>query len=41
MAYRTSGPVDSQPMSRRLYLRLGDRVFHTEHEEWGAGAVVE
>src|SRR5206468_627224 len=26
---------------RRLYLRLGDRVFHTDHEEWGEGAVVE
>jgi hypothetical protein len=28
-------------MPPRLYLRLGDRVFHAEHEEWGAGAVVE
>ena len=28
-------------MPRRLYLRLGDRVFHAEHEEWGEGAVVE
>ena len=27
--------------SRRLYLRLGDRVVHLEHEEWGEGAVVE
>jgi hypothetical protein len=25
----------------RLYLRLGDRVFHVDHEEWGEGAVVE
>ena len=25
----------------RLYLRLGDRVFHADHEEWGEGAVVE
>jgi hypothetical protein len=25
----------------RLYLRLGDRVAHREHEEWGEGAVVE
>ncbi len=25
----------------RLYLRLGDRVFHACHEEWGQGAVVE
>jgi hypothetical protein len=25
----------------RLYLRLGDRVSHLEHEEWGEGAVVE
>jgi len=25
----------------RLYLRLGDRVYHLSREEWGAGAVVE
>jgi hypothetical protein len=25
----------------RLYLRLGDRVAHLDHEEWGEGAVVE
>jgi hypothetical protein len=25
----------------RLYLRLGDRVFHRDHGEWGEGAVVE
>lgn len=25
----------------RLYLRLGDHVFHSEREEWGMGAVVE
>ena len=28
-------------MPARLYLRLGDRVFHAEHEEWGDGSVVE
>jgi hypothetical protein len=28
-------------MSRRLYLRLGDRVVHADHEEWGEGTVVE
>ncbi len=29
-------------MSRaRLYLRLGDRVYHADREEWGGGAVVE
>jgi hypothetical protein len=28
-------------MPARLYLRLGDRVFHVDHEEWGEGAVVE
>jgi len=28
-------------MPARLYLRLGDRVVHTDHEEWGEGAVVE
>lgn len=28
-------------MPARLYLRLGDRVFHSAHEEWGEGAVVE
>ena len=26
---------------KRLFLRLGDRVFHVAKEEWGAGAVVE
>ena len=26
---------------KRLYLRLGDRVTHLHHEEWGEGAVVE
>jgi hypothetical protein len=28
-------------MPARLYLRLGDRVSHLDHEEWGEGAVVE
>src|SRR3989442_671734 len=28
-------------MAHRLYLRLGDRVFHLDHEEWGEGTVVE
>ncbi len=28
-------------MPARLYLRLGDRVVHAEHEEWGEGTVVE
>lgn len=31
----------SATMAHRLYLRLGDRVFHRAHEEWGEGAVVE
>jgi len=26
---------------KRLFLRLGDRVFHVAHQEWGMGAVVE
>jgi hypothetical protein len=26
---------------KRLFLRLGDRVTHLFHEEWGEGAVVE
>jgi hypothetical protein len=26
---------------RRLYLHLGDRVAHRDHEEWGEGTVVE
>ena len=26
---------------KRIYLRLGDRVTHIWHEEWGEGAVVE
>jgi len=25
----------------RLYLRLGDRVFHYDRQQWGEGAVVE
>jgi len=28
-------------MPARLYLRLGDRVLHRDHEEWGEGTVVE
>jgi len=28
-------------MDRRLYLRLGQRVLHLDHEEWGEGTVVE
>ena len=28
-------------MPARLYLRLGERVYHTNHEEWGEGTVVE
>ena len=28
-------------MPPRLYLRIGDRAFHAEHEEWGDGWVVE
>lgn len=28
-------------MEKRLYLRLGDKVVHREHQEWGDGAVVE
>jgi hypothetical protein len=32
----------SCPVRRvRLYLRLGDRVYHDLHQEWGVGAVVE
>jgi hypothetical protein len=27
--------------SVRIYLRLGDRVYHDVHQEWGLGAVVE
>jgi len=26
---------------KRLYLRLGDRVYSDSHEEWGTGSVVE
>lgn len=26
---------------KRLFLRLRDRVFHLDHEEWGMGVVVE
>ena len=25
----------------RLFLRLGDRVYHEHYEDWGGGAVVE
>ena len=41
MAERAPDPLHWWAMSRRLYLRLGDRVFHGDHEEWGEGAVVE
>lgn len=26
---------------KRLFLRLGDSVFHVAYEQWGVGAVVE
>ncbi len=26
---------------QRLYLKVGDRVEHTRHTEWGVGTVVE
>lgn len=26
---------------KRLFLRLGDHVFHLRHEHWGEGVVVE
>jgi len=26
---------------KRLFLRLGERVFHASHEVWGLGVVVE
>jgi len=41
MAQRAPDPLHFRGMAHRLYLRLGDRVFHTDHEEWGEGAVVE
>lgn len=28
-------------MDKRLYLRVGDRVFHDVHESWGEGRVAE
>ncbi len=28
-------------MDKRLYLRVGDRVFHDVHEAWGEGRVTE
>jgi len=28
-------------VDKRLYLRVGDRVFHTCHESWGEGRVVQ
>src|SRR5438552_16802204 len=36
-----AGPATLGSMPPRLYLRLGDRVHHAEHQEWGEGAVVE
>jgi hypothetical protein len=27
--------------NKRIYLRLGDKVVHRGHEEWGDGVVVE
>ena len=41
LAPRARDRVHSPRMPPRLYLRLGDRVFHHDHEEWGEGAVVE
>jgi hypothetical protein len=26
---------------KRIYIRLGDKVIHRDHEEWGEGVVVE
>ena len=28
-------------LDKRIYLRLGDKVLHRNHEEWGEGVVVE
>ena len=28
-------------MNKRIYLRLGDKVVHRSHEEWGEGVVEE
>jgi hypothetical protein len=28
-------------INKRIYLRLGDTVVHSVHEEWGDGVVVE
>jgi hypothetical protein len=28
-------------MDKRLYLRLGDHVFHSAYDQWGKGAVVQ
>ena len=36
-----TGPVEYTTKDKRLYLRLGDRVTHICHEEWGEGVVVE
>ena len=33
--------MDYTAKDKRLFLRLGDRVTHLQHEEWGEGAVVE
>jgi len=33
--------MDYSAKDKRIYLRLGDRVTHLWHEEWGEGAVVE
>src|SRR5262249_60474058 len=38
---RTSSPMEYSARDKRIYLRLGDRVTHLWHEEWGEGAVVE
>jgi hypothetical protein len=35
---RSGSAVDS---NHRLYLRLGDKVIHTNYGEWGSGVVVE
>ena len=36
MRYQEPTQVD-----KRLYLRLGDRVFHNVHDAWGEGQVVQ
>lgn len=41
LAQPTTAVYGERVRRARLYLRLGDRCYHYDREEWGLGAVVE